>query len=160
MSLIGALNIGKSALVAHQAAIQVTSNNVANAGNPNYTRQVAQLEPGYDQQIKPGVFVGSGVNLTAIQRQIDDSLEGRLRGSVSDSESAQVKQEFLGRIEGIFNSLGDNPLSSQLSAFFNSWSDLANKPQDIGLRQIVIQNGDSLASSIRGLRSPANYRFE
>ena len=41
MSLIGALNIGKSALAVTQAQIQTTGNNIANAGSPDYTRQVA-----------------------------------------------------------------------------------------------------------------------
>jgi flagellar hook-associated protein FlgK len=36
MSLIGVLNIAASALQAQQAALQVTSNNLANAADPNY----------------------------------------------------------------------------------------------------------------------------
>ena len=153
MSLVSALNIGKSALAVHQAAIQVTSNNVANAGNTDYTRQTPDIVPGSDQLYKPGVFLGSGLNLQAVQRQIDDSLQARIRSSVSDSESATSRQQWLSRVETIFHELGDDDLSSQLSTFFNSWSDLANKPQDIGLRQIVIQNGDSLAGSIRDIRT-------
>ena len=42
MSLIGALNIGKSAMSVSQAAIQTTGNNIANAGNADYTRQVSK----------------------------------------------------------------------------------------------------------------------
>src|SRR5256885_3822376 len=154
MSLVSALNIGKSALAVHQAAIQVTSNNVANAGNTDYTRQTPDIVPGSDQLYKPGVFLGSGLNLQAVQRQIDDSLQARIRSSISDSESATSRQQWLSRVETIFHELGDDDLSSQMSTFFNSWSDLANKPQDVGLRQIVIQNGDSLADLIFAHRAP------
>jgi flagellar hook-associated protein 1 FlgK len=153
MSLVSALNIGKSALAVHQAAIQVTSNNVANAGNTDYTRQTPHIVPGSEQLYKPGVFLGTGLNLDAVQRQIDESLQARIRSSISDSESAASRQQWLSRVETIFHELGDDDLSSQLSTFFNSWSDLANKPQDIGLRQIVIQNGDSLAGSLRDIRT-------
>ena len=45
MSLIGTLQVGKSALAVQQAALQVTGNNIANAGNADYTRQVARLSP-------------------------------------------------------------------------------------------------------------------
>ena len=45
MSLLGALNTGKTALAVQQAAIQVTGNNIANAGNADYTRQVASVTP-------------------------------------------------------------------------------------------------------------------
>lgn len=152
MSLIGALNVGKSALAVQQAAIQVTGNNIANAGNANYTRQTASTNPSADQQLRPGVFIGAGVNLESISRQIDQALEGRLRGSIADQEAADTTQQWLGRVEALFNELTDQDLSTQLSTFFNSWSNLANKPQDIGLRQVVIQSGDTVAKWLQSLR--------
>ena len=60
MSLVGTLNVGKSALAVQQAALQVTGNNIANAGNADYTRQVANLAPSRDQELRPGTFVGTG----------------------------------------------------------------------------------------------------
>lgn len=146
MSLIGALNIGKSALATQQAALQVTGNNIANVGNPNYTRQTVATQPSADHEVQPGMFVGTGINLTGIYRQIDEALAGRLRSSISDSESADTMQQWMGRIESVFNELTDSDLSTQLSTFFNSWSNLANNPQDSGLRQIVIQSGQTVAS--------------
>jgi flagellar hook-associated protein 1 FlgK len=152
MSLIAALNIGKSALAVSQAAIQTTGNNIANAGNPNYTRQTARLEPTADRMLRPGVFLGTGINLSSIRRNIDEALEGRIRGSISDNSSADTLSQWLSRVESVFNELSDQDLSTQLSQFFASWSNLANKPQDIGLRQVVIQNGQSLASWLQNLR--------
>src|SRR5689334_3307545 len=127
MSLSGALNVGRSALAVHQAAIQVTGNNIANAGNADFTRQTAAVTPGRDQQISGGIFVGTGVNLSAVQRQIDDALQGRLRASFSDNESAAATQQWLGRVESVFNELGDDDLSTRMSKFFASWSNLANR---------------------------------
>jgi flagellar hook-associated protein FlgK len=95
MSLIGALNVGKSALAVQQAAIQVTSNNIANAGNADYTRQMLGRSDARPAD-RPGLFVGTGVNLESISRQIDEALEGRLRGSVSDQEAADTTQQWLG----------------------------------------------------------------
>src|SRR5437762_9502649 len=152
MSLIGALNTGKTALAVQQAALQVTGNNISNAGNADYTRQTASTSPTPDQQFTPGIFLGTGVNLNAVQRQIDESLQGRIRGSISDNEAADQTQQWLGRVESTFNELSDDDLSTQLSTFFNSWSNLANKPQDIGLRQVVIQNGDNVAKWFNDLR--------
>ena len=146
MSLIGALNIGKQALTAHQAAIQTTGNNISNAGNADYTRQVTGLSATRDQRIGAGLFAGTGVQIDTIRRQIDDALEGRLRAALSDSESAQVNQQWLGQVESVLSELGDSDLSTRLSAFFGSWSNLANKPQDVGLRQVVIQSGQAVAS--------------
>lgn len=151
MSLVNALNIGRSALAVNQAAIQVTGNNISNAGNPDYTRQVATIVPAGDVSVG-GVRIGSGIDLTAVTRQIDDALQERMRSSVSDDNAAQTTQEWLSRVESVFNELGDEDLSTKLSTFFASWSDMANKPQDQALRQIVMQNGDGLASWIRSIR--------
>ena len=136
-----------------QALLQTSGNNIANAGNADYTRQVASSTPGPGQQLAPGMFVGTGVDLSSVQRQIDSALESRLRGSISDSQAANTSQQWLSQIESAFNALGDSNLSTQESTFFNSWSSLANTPQDAGLRQIVLQNGDNLAQSIQQLRS-------
>src|SRR3954462_5368307 len=133
MSLLGALQAGKSALAVQQAALQVTGNNIANAGNADYTRQIATMAPALDQKIQAGMFIGTGVDLTGIKRQIDEALNARLRGSVSDNEAADTTQQWLGRGGARFNELGDQDLSTQMSTFFNSWSNLANKPQDVGL---------------------------
>jgi flagellar hook-associated protein 1 FlgK len=152
MSLSAALQIGKSALATQQAAIQVTGNNIANAGSAGYTRQVATTSPTKDRQIGSGMFVGTGVQLDSVRRQIDEALEARLRGSVSDSVSADTTQQWLGRIEAVFNELGDDDLSTRLSTFFGSWSNLANKPQDLGLRQVVLQEGQSVATWFNDMR--------
>lgn len=152
MSLIGALNAGKTALAAHQVAIQVAGNNIANVNTPGYTRQVGKLGPNADQRYAPGQFVGTGVHVDSIARAIDESLNSRLRGAVSDGEGAAVMKQWLGRVEAAFNELSDEDLSTRLSKFFNAWSNLANKPQDTGLRQIVVQAGESVATWMRDLR--------
>ena len=152
MSLTGTLSVGKTGLAVQQAALQVTGNNIANAGNADFTRQAASLAPGRDHQVRPGILLGTGVDLTSVKRQIDEALEGRLRGSISDNEAADSFQQWLGRVESVFNELGDDDLSTRLSTFFGSWSNLANKPQDLGLRQVVLQEGQTVANWFQDLR--------
>ncbi|MBV8779805.1 MAG: hypothetical protein JO353_00275, partial [Phycisphaerae bacterium] len=151
MSLIGTLNLASNALAVQQAALQTTSNNVANAGNTDYTRQTAHLTPGTDQEYSNGIFIGTGVNLNSITRQIDEALQQRIDGAASDSSAASTSSNYLGQIESTLNALGDQNLSTQLSTFFKSWSSLANNPTDMGNRQVVVQDGGSLASYIQGL---------
>src|SRR4051812_43368202 len=153
MSLLGALNAGQTALTVQQAALQVTGNNIANAGNPDYSREVVSLAPSPGQQIQPGVFIGNGVDLTAIQRQVDDALLSRLRQSMSDSSQADTNQQWLGQVESVFNALSGQDLSSQMSQFFNDWSTLAGKPTDIGQRQLVLQDGANLAGYFQNLKT-------
>jgi len=153
MSLTGALSIGKTALAVSQAQLQVVGNNIANAGNADYTRQTPKVSTSKDQQFSQNVFIGTGVQLDGIQRQIDEALQGRLRASVSDSNGADTEQLWMSRVESVLNELGDQDLSTQMSTFFNSWSNLASKPQDGALRQVVLQNGQTLADGFKDLKS-------
>ncbi|HEX2972793.1 MAG TPA: flagellar hook-associated protein FlgK, partial [Tepidisphaeraceae bacterium] len=152
MSLLGALNTGRSALAAQQAALQVTSNNVANAGDPNYTRQVARLGSGPEYPTSAGVRIGSGVNLTGIERQIDEALEERIRGGMSENEAAGLRENWLSQVEAVFNPLGKTSLSTQFSNFFKNWSTLANPPSDTTQRQLVITSGETLANALSSCR--------
>ena len=153
MSLFGALNLGASALASQQAALQTTGNNIANAGNPDYTREAVDAVPSADQQIQPGIFVGTGVTLVDIQRQVDASLNERLRASNSDSQGATTAQSWLSQVESSFNALGTNNISTQMSTFFSAWSTLANNPQDPGSRQVVLSDGQNLANSFTNERT-------
>ena len=65
MSINGALQIGRSAIAASQAAIQVAGNNMANAATPGYTRQVAHIVPAPPERVGSNAFVGQGVQLQA-----------------------------------------------------------------------------------------------
>src|SRR5688500_13293146 len=103
MSLGATLNIGQRALAVQQSAIQVTGNNIANAGNADYTRQTAQITPTKDKQFGPGSFIGTGVDLSGISRQIDEALTGRLRGAIADDAAATAAQQWLSRMESVFN---------------------------------------------------------
>jgi flagellar hook-associated protein 1 FlgK len=156
MSLIGALNIGQSALAAAQAGIQVTGNNISNSGNANYARETATLTPNPDQQLQPGVFIGTGVDLTSVQRHVDDALQSRLSNSISDNQSAQTSQQLLTQVQSVFNALGTTNLSTSMSGFFNSWSTLANTPQSVAQRQVVIQQGQALAQQFNSQKQQLN----
>ncbi|HEX4053677.1 MAG TPA: flagellar hook-associated protein FlgK [Tepidisphaeraceae bacterium] len=153
MSLNGALNIGASALTTAQAAMQVTGNNISNLGNANYSREVADITDLPSTEIQPGVYMGTGVDLSSIQRQVDESLNSRLNSAMSDYQSANTTQTYSGQIETIFNALGSQNLQTQMTTFTNDWSQLANDPTSTSQRQVVIQDGQSLAQDFNSLGS-------
>ncbi len=153
MSLSGALQIGRSGLLASQAALEVAGNNLANMATRGYHRQVVNLAPAPSQQIGVNAFVGRGVQLMNIVRSVDEALEGRLRSSIADQARSSVQQELLTQIEAVYNEFSDLDLSSGLGAFFNSWSQLALNPRDNSLRSLVVQEGKNLANAFGVLRN-------
>ena len=153
MSLTGALHIGRSALAVSQAALQVAGNNMANAATVGFHRQSIHLSPLRGEILGRNAQTGGGVELTAIRREIDVALQARYRNAVSQQQRDLIDQRFLTAIEALQNELSDQDISSQLSALFNSFSELANNPADNAIRNVVIQQGKSLASRLSALRS-------
>jgi flagellar hook-associated protein 1 len=76
-SLFGTLSIAVSGLLAEQGALDITTNNVANANTPGYSRQRPVLVEGDPVPVGPLLF-GSGVVLQAVQSVRDPILELRL----------------------------------------------------------------------------------
>ena len=143
MSLIGALNIGKSATV------------VSAGGDPDDRQQHCQCRqcrlhaarsPGFrvggTSSSGPASSSGPGVDLTRSSGRSTRRWRAGSAGAVSDNESAHVpRSSGSGGSSRSSTSWRTTTSRPSLSTFFNGWSNLANKPQDIGLRQIVLQNG-------------------
>ncbi|MCH7797606.1 MAG: flagellar hook-associated protein FlgK [Planctomycetes bacterium] len=151
MSLNGALQIGRSAILASQAAMQVAGNNMANAATPGFHRRTVHLAGARDEMIVGGAFVGTGVRLMAIKREVDTALQARFRGASSQEQAHLIDQRFLAALETLQNELTDNDLSSALSDFFNSFSELANNPEDQAIRSLVVETGLALADRLSSL---------
>ena len=152
MSINGALHIGRSAIIASQAAIQVAGNNMANAATPGYTRRSVTLTPLHGEIVGRNQFVGRGVDLMSVHREVDVALQARYREALSNEYSTLMDQRYLAAIETIQNELTGNDVSSLLSEFFNAFSEVANNPDDDSVRSLAIQQGVNLASTLRAMR--------
>ncbi len=153
MGLInGSLQIGRSALMAQQSMMQIIGNNISNAGNPDYTRQTGKLAPVHGSRLQEGFDPGAGVRLVGLQRHIDNSIEQRLREAISDNNYDDLTSQVLSRLETLYNEMTQNDVSSGLSEFFNAFSDLQSKPQDVAARSVTVQTAQSLAEQIQTLR--------
>ncbi|MCA9300853.1 MAG: flagellar hook-associated protein FlgK, partial [Phycisphaerales bacterium] len=149
MSLSAALQIGRSALTASQVGLQVTGNNMANAATPGYSRQVTHLLPARSDSSLIGARIGRGVNVGDVQRQIDQALQSRLWSSMSDEHASLQEFQILAQAEAMLNELSDADLSSQLSEFFDTWSEATNLQQSAS---VVIGQGSNLAAYARNMR--------
>lgn len=153
MALGGALQIGRSGLMSAQTALEVTGSNMANLATRGYHRQSVALAAAPDHEIQQGVFVGQGVQLDSIDRVIDDALEARLRNSITGESGSAMLESLFERVEAIENEFTDIDLSSRLTEFFNAFSNLANNPQDLSLRTLVISEASTLTDFIRDMRT-------
>ena len=146
-SLFGSLYISTGSLLAQQAAIGVTSNNVSNINTPGYTRETADLEEG------PAYFNGSqtygtGVEVQQIVSLRDRVLQLRIESEEQQQGSLQAQVNALSDVNSQFSTQNTN-LGQALDNFFDSLSNLSSNPSDSSLRQSVLVSAQTLASQFQ-----------
>lgn len=150
MPLFSTLQIANNALIAAQLGLQVTGNNIANAGVPSYVRQNLMLAPAPTQQYG-GLLLGMGVSVEAVKQQIDLFLDERLRNANSDVASSESQAGVYTQLESIIGELGDTDLSTSLTKFFGSINDILNQPDSVSVRNLAVLQGATLTDDIRRL---------
>jgi flagellar hook-associated protein FlgK len=141
------LGAGLKALTAARLAIQTAGQNVANANNPYYSRQRVMLESALPFTIGRGFQIGTGVEVSDVERIVDDGLERRLRLQIGLTGGAMVEHGRLAEIEGIFDEPAGG-LSTLLGDLFGKVSRLQTNPADRGLRGGVAQGGRAVADAM------------
>ena len=142
--LNASLSIALSALSVSQQEMETTSNNVANANTPGYTREVAVTSAGDPVEWGP-LSMGTGVVLDKIQSLRDPMLQIQIQQATEQNSSlnaslAQLQQmqtQFAGSTSGI---------GADISNFFNSLQQLSPDPSDLTLRQGVLNAACTLAA--------------
>jgi len=148
VSLNSTLNIANSSLIASQIGIQVASNNLANISTPGYTRQIARLQALRGARSDP-FQIGSGVAVAQVQRQIDQALQERLWNGTSERFASAQRLSTFNQLEAILNEGTEFDTSSQLTAFFNTWSEATTL---LDSQSTIVNQGESLAGFIRNIR--------
>jgi flagellar hook-associated protein 1 FlgK len=147
------LQIGRSAIMAHSLALDVTGNNIANSTTEGYARRAVDLRSMRGIRTTQGPYLGLGVEAASILRLSDIYLEQRLRDARSGLESFKTQDEALARLEGVFNELSDNDLSSAINDFYTALNELQSRPEERSVRRAVIESAVTLTENVGLLRT-------
>lgn len=146
------LETAKRGLFAQQTAMNTAGHNIANANTKGYSRQVVNFTasnaievPGVNHSKAPGQL-GTGVDFSDINRAREPFLDGQFRDQNQSLGDWQVQEDTLVRIEQIINEPSDTGMRSVLDDFWNSWHDLANQPDNLTARSVVMENSVTLTN--------------
>ncbi len=136
-----------SALRAYQIGLEVTGNNIANVNTEGYSRQTVEFEDSTSIRNSRG-YIGTGVNISRISRKYDFLLSRQHNRTIEEQGRWEEENKFLKIVETVFNETADGELSTLINGFFNEWSNLANKAEDMSFRESVLSSGRVLAGRI------------
>ena len=137
------LKIGVSGLLATQRALATTANNIANSATEGYSRQRVNFSS-RPPNFLGGSFLGTGVQISGIQRLFDQFLNTEIRSGVSSEGRLATFSGLAGRVGNIIGGPSSG-VSTGLQNFFNSLESLANDPASTAVRQSVLSEAQSLA---------------
>jgi flagellar hook-associated protein 1 FlgK len=147
MSIGSILNSARSGMAAQQLAVQVASQNIANADTEGYSRQRVDLATSLSVAFPYGT-IGTGVTVQNISRARDAMLDAQYRQDSGGQANAETMSATLGQIQQVFSEPSDSGLSASLDAFWSSWNDLANDPSNGAAKGAVRAAGSSVASTL------------
>jgi len=150
--ILGSLSIAATSLKAQQKAMDVVSHNIANVNTKGYSRQVADIASLASEKIG-GLSLGRGVEVNGVRRIVDTIINKAEITNGSKLAFWSTQQSGLNAVENVFGSLQSTGLASALDKFFLSWKQLANNPQDNGVKANVRAKSSSLVNSLSNMRS-------
>jgi flagellar hook-associated protein 1 FlgK len=143
MNLFSALELGKNSLLAQQQVFHIIGHNIANVNTEGFSRQTPILE-----NVAPGVIgfksAGRGVQLSNVvsvrNRFLIDQIAAR---NQLDGKYTALNEAFA-TVEALFKESHGYGLSDVMTNFFNQWSDLADRPDDIPTREALVSSANSM----------------
>jgi flagellar hook-associated protein 1 FlgK len=148
MTLTSALSNSLSGLRFTSTATALTSANIANAGNPSYTRKLIDPVDALAGDQIAGVAVGS------IRREYDAFVQRQLVGERSNAAYASTRSQFLSRLDQMMGAPGSaRALDTVLNTFSSSFQTLLTSPESDTARSGVINSATVVAQTLRSLSS-------
>jgi flagellar hook-associated protein 1 FlgK len=154
-----------SALQAFQQAIEVTSNNVANASTPGYDVESIDLVTASLQQSGGDIQTGAGVTVAGVSRAYSATAAAQLNSSQSSLGQLNALQNYTSQIDNLFGTSAAG-LTSALQNYYSAWSSVADNPTSAGARQALLgdatalaQNLNTTSTQLNNLSTDANTRI-
>jgi flagellar hook-associated protein 1 FlgK len=151
-TLSSALNIAVGAMLADQAALDTTSNNIANANTPGYSRQTVNFEETPPVEYGGQLF-GTGVEIGQITSQRNNVLQMSLDQATQQQSKYDSYLTSMQQVQTLFNETSGTGLQSSITAFFNSLQQLSTDPSNTSLRQAVLSAAQNMAQDFNSTSS-------
>lgn len=144
------LSIAYTGLNAFQRALDVTSNNIANATTRGYTRQTIQFTPGISQRYA-GSFIGTGVAVNNINRNADMFAATQVRGTLSVKSQYDAFYQQAVQIDKLLSQDGTS-ISTSLQSFFTALGQVNSSPDGMPARGVALNTSKLMVQQFNSMQ--------
>jgi len=137
--------------MAAQSALNVTSNNIANANTIGYNTESVSLST-KSAIYSDGAFVGQGVNTAIVTRSYNQFVSQQVTLTTSASAQANTLSTLAFGVDQILSNQTTG-MSTVLSNFTSAITGVANDPTSIAVRQALLSAAGSVSQQVNSLSS-------
>jgi flagellar hook-associated protein 1 len=155
-SLFGIMAIATGALGAEEGALDATTNNVANANTPGYSRlqpELAESAP----VVVGSITYGTGVALEKLQSLRDPILQLRIQEETQQQGQLNAYVTAMQQAQVQFTT-SSSDIGTEISNFFSSLDQLSTDPTNLSLRQGVLTAAGNMATAFNNTASTLNQQ--
>lgn len=140
----GIFSLGTSAMFAAQAKLDTIAHNISNANTPGYSRQEVDLATEGGLYTGAGFF-GRGVKVVTVTRSTNEFLIKEANVNTASASADQTRLDKLKQLESVLPT-GESGLGYAAGLVLNAFVDVANQPQDMSARQVVLARAQDWVS--------------
>lgn len=164
------LNIAYTGLLASNAALNTTANNIANADTEGYSRQQVKQQAANPLRVfQTYGCAGAGVETIAIERVRDEFYDGRYWDNNAKVGEYGQKQYYMTQIENYFDDNGKNAgfktvfdqlMTTGLQELMKNPNDATAKSQFVGYAGALAEYFNGIAANLQKLQKDVNQEIK
>lgn len=157
MSSMSSLYVGVTGLNVSQAALNVTSHNLANVDTKGFVRQqVVLTDFNYiklGESYASSMMKGLGANFATVKQVRDSFLDQAYRQEIGRQSFYQAQYEAVNEVEGYFGELQGETFQDTMGKFWTSLQELAKQPDSVVARSSFIQTAVTFVERAQNISS-------
>jgi flagellar hook-associated protein 1 FlgK len=164
------LNIAYTGLLASNAALNTTANNIANVQTDGYSRQEVQQQAASALRVfQTYGCAGAGVETLAVERVRDEFYDTKYWNNNAKVGEYDMKQYYMEQVETYFNDNGENAgfktvfdqlMTTGLQELMKNPSSDTTKAQFVGYADSLVEYFNGLAGNMEALQKDVNQEIK
>lgn len=154
--ILSSLNTPYTGLTGHQVMVDVTGNNIANANNEFYSRQVVR-SAAQTPLWKQNYALGQGLEILTIERIHDEYTFMRYKKASVEKTFYDTSFSGLKEASSYYPEINNAGIYNDLQNYFDAWKSLSTKAGDPAQKIALAQKAETLTKNIQETRKSLEY---
>ncbi len=153
------LSVGTQSVLTAQRQLGTTGHNISNVNTEGYSRQSVIQGTNMPRQYG-GQTYGMGVHVENVRRSWDQFAVKELNLATTDYAKKRDTEENLDMLSGLLSSLASKKIPENLNEWFDSVKTLADTPNDVGARKVVLEKANLIAQNLNDFHDTVRRQYD